>query len=112
MHELIPENQNENSEEINLEKLNFEELQQAMELAKRSFKETENGFQNVNGNIISIKEMGDGFKIYDLSDSLTDFHRYILHESNGKLEKSFNDKEELIQEIRKMIEETGNRIIE
>ncbi len=61
MNELPPENQYKNKrEKIDLEKLNFEELkkvsQKAAELARKSFKETGNGFQNVNGNGISIME--------------------------------------------------------
>ena len=116
MHELLSENQNENQEKINLEKLNFEELQQlskeVTELAKTTFTETEDGFQNVNGKKILIKEIYDKYTIAGIDSRLADFHRYILHESDGKLEKGFDDKEELIQEIRKMIEETGNRIVE
>lgn len=65
----------------------------------------------MNENGITIGEEKGKYKIFGLSDNLKDFHFYVLVKSK-KLQEGFDNKEELMQEIRKMIEETGNRIIE
>ncbi len=116
MNELPTENQYEKKEGVDLENLSFEELKEVFEkstkLAEKSFKEIGNGFQNINGEGIAIREKGDKYEIAWISDSLKDFHFYVLTKREEKLEKDFNNKEELMQKIRKMIKETGNRIIE
>ncbi|MCK4592443.1 hypothetical protein KAT63_03345 [Candidatus Parcubacteria bacterium] len=116
MHELPPENQNENPEKIDFEELSFEELKEASEkiaeLSKSSFEETENGFVNINGDKITIVETRGKYKISSISNRLSNFHFHILHGSYQQIEKGLDDKEKMMLEIRKMIEETGNRIIE
>jgi len=94
--------------------LNFKELQQlseeVSELAKTTFEETENGFRDANGETISIKKIYDKDVIAGIDDRLTDFHRYL--DCNNTLRKGFINKEKLMQEVRKMIEETGNKTVE
>ena len=114
MHESLTENQSESPEKINLEKLNFKELQQlsgeVVKLAETTFEETENRFKNVNGKEILIKKMYDKYVIAGIDNRLTDFHGYLDY--NNALREGFTNKEELMQKVRKMIEETGNRIVE
>lgn len=120
MSEILSENQfeeNKNPEKKDPKDMNFEELKsfskEISDLAKTSFKETENGFVNADNEYVSIiKEGGqDVYKITGISDSLPKFHFYVLHGSNKNLEKGYIDKEEMMQAIREMIEKTGNRII-
>ncbi len=102
--------------EVDLENLSFEELQEVAkktaELARRSFRETGNRFQNINGDKIMIGEENGKYKVFGISDNLKDFHYYILLTANIKMQEGFNSKEELMQKIREIIKETENRIIE
>ena len=102
----------ENNKEDNIQNFSFEELREAVELSKTTFRETEKGFENIDGDVIIVKKFKNEYEIFDISNSLADFHHYILHESDKNLQKGFKDREELIQEIKKMIEKTGCRIIE
>lgn len=116
MNESLSENRYENLEKMDPKNLSFEELEklskEVTELAKSSFKETENGFININGDGLIVIETSGIFKIGSVSSGLADFHRYILHGPNKILEKGCDSKEEIMLAIKKMIEELGNRIIE
>ena len=116
MENVSIENKNEKREGDDLLSLSFEELKRlskdVSELAKISFEEIENGFRNVNGDAITIWEENDRFEIGSISDSLRDFHKYILDADSAVLNKGSNNKEELMQAIRDMIRKFGNRIVE
>lgn len=102
-----------NPEKMDIKGLNFEDLTRLSEevtaLAKTSFRQTETGFANVNGDGIYILERNGSYRIGSISDRLPDFHRLVLH---GQLNKSWPDREKLMQALQEMIEGLGNRIIE
>lgn len=105
--DLSPENQD-------LTELDFEQLRKAFknaaELAGKSFKETGNGFKNANGNGIYIARRWESYQICECS--LPEFHNYIVAHPGSVLQTGSPDKETMMQALRKMIEELGNRIIE
>ncbi|MCK5475260.1 MAG: hypothetical protein KAI71_01585 [Candidatus Pacebacteria bacterium] len=117
MYESIPGNENKNSETIKPEELDFESLKDFAEeikkLAETSFKETDDSFENINGYGIFVKKENGKWRIASISDVLKDFQKSLLLFNDYKyLIGKFDTKEELMGEIRKMIEDLGNRIIE
>ena len=78
MYESIPENENKNPETIKLEKLDFKSLKdlskEVEKLAATSFMEIDDGFENINGDKISIQEFDGKWEIFNITDSLKNFH--------------------------------------
>ncbi len=78
MYESIPENENKNPETIKLEKLYFKSLKdlskEVEKLAATSFMEIDDGFENINGDKISIQEFDGKWEIFNITDSLKNFH--------------------------------------
>jgi hypothetical protein len=97
----ISDNQAESPEKIDLGKLGFEELkelhQEILELAKITFKRTEKGFTNINGDGIKVGEDRGKYKLTALSQNLREFHSYIVGSPQNVLHKGANNKDEMIQ---------------
>ena len=105
MKEILLDNQIEKQKKIEPDKLNFEELglhtKEVSELAKNTFKKSNNGFKNINGSTVVIKKSDGIFKIFGISDDLHDFHRYILHGPDKTLNKGHEDKKVMMQALKK-----------
>ena len=124
MHETISINEQgetkkeKDSWEENIKELDFESLeklsQEVRKLSETSFKKVRNGFENINGKGIYIGERQGKWKITTLSEELKSFQKAFASPSNdyNHLDGMFDAKEELMKEIRNMIEGLGNRIIE
>lgn len=99
---------------IDLEKLTFEELgklaQKANELAKSSFTGTENGFKNIEGGGIFIRQQGSKYVLSEIT--LPEMHQFIATHTDSILVKGSEDKEEMMGALKQMVEELGYRIIE
>ncbi len=112
----------ENDAEMRMEKppfeaFTFDELQEAhrevTELAKKTFKQTENGFKNIEGDGIYVRETAKGCKLSEISHELKKVHEFIVVEaSNSVLAQGAPDKATMMQAIKKMLVELGNRVIE
>ncbi len=119
MPETPPENrpneQIEKSKEINLAELSFEELEKLLketkELARKTFKQVENGFVNAKGEGIYIGKVYDQYKISEASKSIPEFHRFLENNTNPILTRGSSNKEEMMQALKEMIEELEFRII-
>lgn len=119
MPEPSPENRSdeqqiEESREIDPKNLSFKELQEAYKLAHTTFTEVDDGFVSVDGSKISLRQVGEKFKINGFPDSRNnqELHRLILSEHYNILRNGSPDKEVMINTIRKLLEEAGKRIIE
>jgi len=104
---------------IETDGLSFSELQETLrevnEVARNSFIETERGFQNAQGDGITVFHSKErGARLGGISRSLPDyFHKYMFNLSvNSPLKKGSKDKEEVMEAVRKMIKELGGRVIE
>lgn len=108
------ENRNNNPENLDFRNLTFEQLKSTLyeiaELAKKTFKQTENGFENINEKGIWIQKTDKG---YGVSQCLIpEFGSFILGSSDSILYEGSPDKEKMMRAIEKMIKELGFRIIE
>jgi hypothetical protein len=99
----------ENKQEINPDKLSFDELRGAVESAKNTFRKTENGYENVNGDVVTVRERNGVYIIYRISDNLSDIH--IKATTDANLTKACANKEDMMEKLQKVIEKTGGRII-
>ena len=114
MKEPILENQPEKIDN-ELEKLNFDDLKnlaaEVKELSANTFKRIENGFENINGDRVTIIQDGGVYQIMELSPVFKNFHSYITTE-NQTLDRGHSDNKVMLDEIEKMIIEFDGRIIE
>lgn len=118
MPESSPENRpdiKEDSREIDLEKLSFAKLEvllkEASELAKKTFREKENGFENAVGNKIIIEEREGKYKIVEFSRELTQI-RKLASEHDELFRNGSEDREQVMQKMREIIIDSDSRIIE
>lgn len=106
------------SEKIDFQKMKFEHLEQALkevrELAATSFKQSGDEFYNAEGHGMSVSERNGVWRIAGINRSLRRVHEYVGggHRGNPILTQGSSNKEEVIQAVREMLEELGNRIIE
>lgn len=112
---INPETQNTETRESELVELSFAQLQEHYQevasLASTSFQETGNGFKNIEGNGISIGLRGNIYKITGMSDEFNKkYARFII--GNPTLTSGSTDPAEMLDEIRSILLEQGNRIIE
>lgn len=99
------------SHEINPNTLSFRQLEQAYALARTTFTQLPYGFKSVNGDVIAIEERQGVFRIVQFPGrDRQELHRGVL--DNRMLQIGSHDKEEMINGIRALLEQTGNRIIE
>lgn len=98
------------------EAFTFTELQEAhqelTELAKKTFQQTENGFRNVEGDGIYVQETAKGCKLSEISRELKRVHEFIVTHADSVLAQGAQDKATMMQAIKKMLVELGNRVIE
>jgi len=115
MTEKFLERGHEGRETFNPADLNFDELKDAYELAHTTFRVTNDGFESIDGDTITIHEIHGVYKVSSFPDSQRrqSFHNEALHGPNRDLiTKGTKNKEELMAALRAMIEKMGNRIIE
>jgi len=99
------------SPELNPSTLRFRQLEQAYALARTTFTQLDNGFKSVNGDVITIAEKQGVFKIVQFpGGDRQELHRGVL--DNQMLQSGSRNKEEMMNGIRTLLEQTGNRIIE
>ena len=100
------------SPELDPSTLSFRQLEQAYGLARTTFTETDNGFKSVNGDVIAITEINGVFKIQSFpGQDRQELHRAILDNLNAMLRSGSRNREEMMNGIRALLEQTGNRII-
>ncbi len=105
----------EENPEFDASELTFEQLKQAVELARTTFTQTENGFRNVNGDVIEIKESKGVYKIvnFPAQSRCPKLHNEVMFTPEGEIiQKGSPDREEMIAAIKALLEKTENRIIE
>lgn len=101
----------------NFEKLSFAELERAQQeinrLAEISFKQDEDGFKNAKGSGLYMEQRYETFKLVSISDDLRDVHAYVaLHAHELIMTKGSKNPDEVLTEMRSMLEKLGKRIIE
>jgi len=100
------------SPELNPSTLSFRQLEQAYALAQTTFTQIDDGFRSVNGDIIAIEERDGVFKMVKFPDSSRqELHRAMMSDSHKMLKSGSRNKEEMMNGIRALLEQTGNRII-
>jgi len=98
------------SPELDPNTLSFRQLEQAYALARTTFTELDNGFRSVNGDVITIAERQGVFKIVQFPGSdRQELHGGVM--GNQMLQSGSRNKEEMMNGIRALLEQTGNRII-
>ena len=97
------------SPELDPNTLSFRQLEQAYALARTTFTQLDDGFKCVNGEAVMIAERQGVFKIVELPNR-TEVHNGVF--SNKMLGSGSRNKTEMMNEIRALLESTGNRIIE
>lgn len=105
----------EKPERIDFSGLTFDELEEAFKevshLAKTTFREVENGFENPNGDFIGVRQRDGLYRVSNLSGSLEEIHRHLASDTGSILTRGTPDKEELMQAIKAMIATSEGRII-
>ncbi len=86
--------------------------QEVQRLAVTSFKQTENGFRNVRGDVINIQGAEGIFRLSEISPSLREFHTFLATHSDSVLIRGSANKQEMILAIKEILEELQNRIID
>ena len=104
-------------EDLDISKLNFEQLQEARELGEKSFQRTEKGFMMVDGKELFFKEMGGDTYALMNAESVDGLPVYMVNNDSSILNVSRNEgmkKEVLTEELERVLvsEEFGYRIIE
>lgn len=100
--------------ELDPNTLNFNQLEQAYRLARITFTQVDDGFRSVNGDVITIAEINGVFKIQRFPDGRG---RQELHVAmtnaphDGILRSGSRDKAQMMDALRDLLEQTGNRII-
>ena len=100
------ENKAENSAEVDIRELSFEQLQKAREIGKKSLQRTERGFMMVSGKELYFEDMG-GYSLMNYS-SIDGLEHYMVTHNNSILNDSANkgmDIETVIQELERVLSE-------
>ncbi|KKU80422.1 MAG: hypothetical protein UY05_C0008G0002 [Candidatus Peregrinibacteria bacterium GW2011_GWA2_47_7] len=102
-----------------LEGLAFTDLQATLvkvrALAATSFRQVDNEFRNVLGEGIIIGEpasAGHKYRVTSLDPDLKKIHEFAINHRDSTVVEGAETEEELMQAIRAMLIELGNRIIE
>ncbi len=105
-----------NIEDVDISKLNFEQLKEARELGEKSLQRTERGFMMVNGTELFLKETGGDAHTLMNESAVDKLPAYIANNDDSILNDSKNegmDREVIIQELEKVLtEEFGYIVIE
>lgn len=99
--------------ELDPNTLSFRQLEQAYALAQTSFAQTDNGFRSVNGDTITIGERNGIFIIVEFPNhKRQDLHFAVESGAYQMLKRGSSSREEIMNGVRTLLEQTGNRIIE
>ncbi|MFA6393396.1 MAG: hypothetical protein WCW25_00775 [Patescibacteria group bacterium] len=106
----------ENLKNAELLELSFVDLEIAYKeiqrLAEVSFGRAENGFRNVQGNGVFMREAEGKFRLSQISPLLKEIHNYIATNPDSVLVKGSAKKEEMLSAIIDMLEKLDYRVIE
>lgn len=114
----VPSSPDNENPEIDFKNLKFEDLkrtfEEVRELATNTFHQTEYGFINADGSGgISVAWRSGKFYMTGVSESLRDIHSFLcLKAPHLPVFKGSPDREEVMREVRAMLEGLGKRVIE